>query len=111
MPVVICRRPDATLTKLDQLSYKPSLGSGEAKVAHLTTTNNDLCHDILSLRIFYKEAIDIRHWNYFYWKNSHNLYPGFLAQISESFWQLCKSVPASEIDIIISNSRPTHRSH
>ena len=31
-----------------------------------------------------------------------------LAQVSESFWRLCKTVPASEIDVMISNSRPTH---
>ncbi|KAI9025198.1 hypothetical protein CLU79DRAFT_855154 [Phycomyces nitens] len=57
------KKPDATLTKLTQLSYGPSLGFGEVKVAQPTTNNNDLCHDLLRLGIFCKEAINIHHWN------------------------------------------------
>ncbi len=57
------KRPDAALTKLIQLSYGPSLGFGEAKVAQPNTNNNDLCHDLLRLGIFCKEAIDTHHWN------------------------------------------------
>lgn len=141
------KRPDATLTKLTQLSYGPSLGFGEAKVAQPTTNNNDLCHDLLRLGIFCKEAIDTHHWNaclafqihgftivfylmrlrhdgiYIMYEIAKVLFPRSLeelssfislknlrslAQVSESFWRLCKSVPASEIDVMISNSRPTH---
>ncbi|KAI9492002.1 hypothetical protein BDB00DRAFT_873840 [Zychaea mexicana] len=57
------KRPNATLTKLTQISYWPSLGFGEAKVAQPTTNNNDLCHNLLHLGIFCKEAIDTYHWN------------------------------------------------
>jgi len=57
------KRPDATLSKVTQLAYGPSLGFGEAKVAQPTTNNNDLCHDLLRLGIFCKEAIDAHHWN------------------------------------------------
>ncbi|KAI8884175.1 hypothetical protein K501DRAFT_332847 [Backusella circina FSU 941] len=141
------KRPDATLTKLTQLSYGPSLGFGEAKVAQPTANNNDLCHDLLRLGIFCKEAIDTHHWNacltfqihgftivfylmrlrhdgiYTMYEIAKVLFPRSLeelssfislknlrslAQVSESFWRLCKSVPASEIDVMISNSRPTH---
>ncbi|KAG1043106.1 hypothetical protein G6F43_011744 [Rhizopus delemar] len=141
------KRPDATLTKLIQLSYGPSLSFGEAKVAKPTTNNNDLCHDLLRLGIFCKEAIDTHHWNaclafqihgfaivFYLMRLRHDgIYTMYeiakvllprsleelssfislknlrsLAQVSESFWQLCKSVPASEIGVMISNSRPTH---
>ncbi|KAG2227437.1 hypothetical protein INT45_007462 [Circinella minor] len=57
------KRPDATLTKLIQLSYEPRLGFGEAKVVQPTTNNNDLCHDLLRLGIFCKEAINTHHGN------------------------------------------------
>jgi hypothetical protein len=40
------KRPDATLTKLVQLSYGPSLGFGEAKVAQ---------HMLSSYFLFYDE--------------------------------------------------------
>jgi len=49
--------PDATLTKVTQLTYGPSLGSPEAKVVQPTTSSNELCHDLLRLGTFFKEAI------------------------------------------------------
>ena len=141
------KRPDATLTKLNQLAYGPSMGFGEAKVAQPTTNNNVLCHDLLRLEVFCKEAIDAHQWNsclafqihgftiVFYLMSLHHdgiytmheiakvSFPRSLeelgsfislknirslAQVSEAFWRLCQSVPASEIYIMISNSRPTH---
>lgn len=57
------KRPDAILTKLTQLSNGPSLGFGEARVAQRTTNNNGLCHGLLRLGIFCKEAIDAHYWN------------------------------------------------
>ncbi|KAL0074606.1 hypothetical protein J3Q64DRAFT_1826371 [Phycomyces blakesleeanus] len=56
------KRPDATLTNLTQLSYEPSLGFGEAKVAQPNTNDNYLCYDFLRLKVFCKEAIGTHHW-------------------------------------------------
>lgn len=49
--------PDATLTRVTQLAYGPSLGFPEAKVVQLTTSSNELCYDLLRLGVFCKEAI------------------------------------------------------
>ncbi|KAG1136893.1 hypothetical protein G6F37_012060 [Rhizopus arrhizus] len=51
------QRPDAVISKMRQLSFGPSLCFGEAKVQ--STSNYDLCHDLLRLALFSKESIDI----------------------------------------------------
>ncbi|KAG1136978.1 hypothetical protein G6F37_012560 [Rhizopus arrhizus] len=52
------KRPDATITKLNQLVFGHSLGFGEAKIAQCTPDKYNLCHDLLRLALFCKETID-----------------------------------------------------
>ncbi|KAG2225306.1 hypothetical protein INT45_005550 [Circinella minor] len=131
------KRPDGALTKPNQLSYDPSLDFSEAKVAHSTTSNNDLWHDLLRLGIFCMFSFSYHGFTivFYLMRLRHNgiytmyeiakvLFPRSLeelssfislkkfrslAQISESFWRLCKFIPASEIDVMINNnSRSTY---
>lgn len=52
------KRPDATISKLTQLVFGPSLGFGEAKVAQATCDKYMLCHDLIRLAAFTKDTID-----------------------------------------------------
>lgn len=52
------RRPDATIIKLTQMSFGPSLGFGEAKAAQSTCDKYILCHDLTHLATFAKDTID-----------------------------------------------------
>ncbi|KAG0741368.1 hypothetical protein G6F57_001029 [Rhizopus arrhizus] len=52
-------RPDATISKLCQRDFGPSLGFGEVKLARPSTDNHALCHDLLRLAIFAKDTVDI----------------------------------------------------
>lgn len=51
------QRPDAVISKMRQLSFGSSLGFGEAKVQ--STSNYNLCHDLLRLALFSIESIDM----------------------------------------------------
>ncbi|CAO3658616.1 unnamed protein product [Rhizopus stolonifer] len=52
-------RPDATISKLCQRDFGPSLGFGEVKLARPSTDNHALCHDLLRLAIFAKDTVDV----------------------------------------------------
>jgi hypothetical protein len=52
------KRPDATISKLTQMSFGPSLGFGEAKVAQPTCDKYMLCLDLTCLATFSKDTID-----------------------------------------------------
>lgn len=51
-------RPDATISKMQQRDFEPSLGFGEVKKARSTTDNHSLCHDLLRLAALAKDTID-----------------------------------------------------
>ncbi|KAL0082398.1 hypothetical protein J3Q64DRAFT_1634345 [Phycomyces blakesleeanus] len=51
-------RPDATISKIHQRDFGPSLGFGEVKLARPTTDNHSLCHDLLRLATLAKDTID-----------------------------------------------------
>lgn len=53
-------RPDATISKIEQLDFGASLGFGEAKISHSTTTTDThaLCHELLRSATFSKDTID-----------------------------------------------------
>ena len=51
-------RPDATISKIHQRDFGPSLGFGEVKIARPTTDNHSLCHDLLRLATLAKDTID-----------------------------------------------------
>ncbi|CAO3671158.1 unnamed protein product [Rhizopus stolonifer] len=50
--------PDATISKIHQRDFGPSLGFGEAKIARHTTDNHSLCHNLLRLATLAKDIID-----------------------------------------------------
>ncbi|CEI97291.1 hypothetical protein RMCBS344292_11427 [Rhizopus microsporus] len=52
------KRPDATISKLTQVSFGPSLGFGEAKVAQSTCDKYMLCLNLTRLATFAKDTID-----------------------------------------------------
>ncbi|PHZ13944.1 uncharacterized protein RHIMIDRAFT_235945 [Rhizopus microsporus ATCC 52813] len=52
------KRPDATITKLNQLAFGYSLGFEEAKIAQSTPDKYNFCYDLLRLALFCKETID-----------------------------------------------------
>ncbi|CAO3693949.1 hypothetical protein G6F70_006362 [Rhizopus microsporus] len=52
-------RPDATISKLCQRDFGPSLGFGQVKLARPSTDNHALCHDLLRLAIFAKDTVDV----------------------------------------------------
>ncbi|KAI9496627.1 hypothetical protein BDB00DRAFT_744001, partial [Zychaea mexicana] len=51
-------RPDATISKLRQRDFGPSLGYGEVKVARPTIDNHALCHDLMRLATLARDTID-----------------------------------------------------
>ncbi|KAI8973346.1 hypothetical protein BDF20DRAFT_1002337 [Mycotypha africana] len=52
-------RPDAVISKRQQLEYEGSVGYGEAKVIQGSSSRYSLCMDTLRLAIFSKNAIDV----------------------------------------------------
>lgn len=52
-------RPDAVISKRQQLEYEGSIGYGEAKVNQGSSSRYFLCMDTLRLAIFSKNAIDV----------------------------------------------------
>lgn len=52
-------RPDAVISKRQQLEYEGSIGYGEAKVNQGNSSRYFLCMDTLRLAIFSKNAIDM----------------------------------------------------
>ncbi|CEG63106.1 hypothetical protein RMATCC62417_00309 [Rhizopus microsporus] len=52
------KRPDATISKLTQMSFGPSLGFGEAKVTQSTCDKYMLCLNLTRLATFAKDTID-----------------------------------------------------
>ncbi|KAG1033380.1 hypothetical protein G6F43_013581 [Rhizopus delemar] len=53
------QRPDAVISKINQLSFGSSLGFGEAKIQR--TSKYELCHDLLRLALFSKKSIDVNY--------------------------------------------------
>ena len=53
------KRPDATISNIQQRDFGQSLGFGEVKLARPTTDNHALCHDLLRLGTFCKDTIDM----------------------------------------------------
>jgi hypothetical protein len=53
------QRPDAVISKINQLSFGSSLGFGEAKIQRIS--KYELCHDLLRLALFSKESIDVNY--------------------------------------------------
>ncbi|ORX48774.1 hypothetical protein DM01DRAFT_262919, partial [Hesseltinella vesiculosa] len=53
------QRPDAVISKVNQLSFGQSLGFGEARVQH--ASNYELCHDLLRLALYSKDSIDMNY--------------------------------------------------
>ncbi|KAI9271931.1 hypothetical protein BDA99DRAFT_534403 [Phascolomyces articulosus] len=53
------KRPDATISKIQERDCGQSLGFGEVKLARLTTDNHALCHDLLRLGTFCKVTMDM----------------------------------------------------
>ncbi|KAI8878081.1 hypothetical protein K501DRAFT_259306 [Backusella circina FSU 941] len=53
------KRPDATISKIQQRDFGQSLGFGEVKLARPTTDNHALCLDLLRLGAFCKNTIDM----------------------------------------------------
>ncbi|KAG0778101.1 hypothetical protein G6F22_011435 [Rhizopus arrhizus] len=51
-------RPDATISKIHQRDFGPSLGLGEVKIARPITDNHSLCHDLLRLATLAKDTIN-----------------------------------------------------
>jgi hypothetical protein len=51
-------RPDATITKIQQLKYGFNLGHGEVKVKSNTCDNHALAHDLLRINILAKDTLD-----------------------------------------------------
>ncbi|KAI9489664.1 hypothetical protein BDB00DRAFT_841917 [Zychaea mexicana] len=51
-------RPDATISKLRQRDFGPSLGYGEVKVARPTIDNHALCHDLLLAQLTFPRFLE-----------------------------------------------------
>ncbi|KAG1170535.1 hypothetical protein G6F70_008132 [Rhizopus microsporus] len=52
-------RPDATISRLCQPDFGPSLEFGEVKLARASTDKHALCHDLLRLAVFAKDTVDV----------------------------------------------------
>lgn len=52
-------RPDATISRLCQHDFGPSLGFGEVKLERASTGKHALYHDLLRLAIFAKDTVDV----------------------------------------------------
>lgn len=52
-------RPDAIISKREQLEYEGSVGHGEAKIDQGSSSRHSLCMDTMRLAVFNKNAIDV----------------------------------------------------